>query len=464
MAIEDKITPNRYKLFTVGAIGTFMATLDGSILNVALPTIAKEFNVNIDIVAWVVLAYSLTLVTLLMVFGAWASRKGYDFAYKFGYIFFTSGSIICAFSSSITMLLIGRVVQAIGASMVQAVGPGMITEVFPSKQRGKGIGLMVMMVSAGLMCGPPLGGFLLSIWSWQSIFIINIPIGLIGLALTFKYFKVLKPKISGRKVPLIGAFAISVGLLAGMLLTSIFIKYPISDFRIWGLFILTIISVYAFYRIESNPEKALIGIDIFSNRQFTTSIISMLTMFIAMSGVLILVPFYLEQVKFLEPKSVGLYLMILPISMFIFAPISGKLSDKIGYRFLTSLGLLLLISGLYLLSNIKVDSPVMHIINSLILVGVGVGIFNTPNSSALMGSVTPQQRTIASGIIGTTRNIGMSFGIALATGLFTYFNSIYLPGAEITTAFVQSYQNVAYVAIAIAALGLPFCLVRKNTV
>ena len=154
--IENVIQQNRYKFFTVGAIGTFMGTLNGSILNVALPTIADDLQCTVDVVAWVVLSYTLTLVSLLLIFGAWTERKGYDFAYKFGFSFFIVGSLLCIMSWSIYSLVFGRVIQAIGASMFQAVGTGMVTEVFPERERGKGIGMMVMMVSAGLMMGPPL--------------------------------------------------------------------------------------------------------------------------------------------------------------------------------------------------------------------------------------------------------------------------------------------------------------------
>ena len=138
-----------------------MGTLDGSILNVALPTIAADLDCRIDQVAWVVMAYSATLVALMIVFGAWAQRRGYPFAYKFGYTAFVLGSLICVLSSDINMLIAGRVVQGIGAAMFQAVGIGLVTEIFPPEERGKGIGTMVMMVSAGLMSGPPIGGFLL---------------------------------------------------------------------------------------------------------------------------------------------------------------------------------------------------------------------------------------------------------------------------------------------------------------
>ncbi len=459
---EASIVQHRYQLFTVGAIGTFMATLDGSIVNVALPTLARELNASVDLVAWVVLSYSLTLVSLMIAFGAWVSRKGYSFGYKFGFIFFVVGSLICALSHNIYLLIAGRVIQAIGTAMFAAMGPGMVTEVFPARERGQGMGFMTMMVSAGLMTGPPLGGFLLSLWSWQSIFLINLPIGAIGLALTFRYFKLLKPRKDRKVTPIRGSMAASLALLSAMLLTSIFGDFPLADIRISGLALVGATAVFFFYRSESNPATALLGPDIFHNRQFITSIVAMLCMFMALSGVLVLVPFYLEQIKNLTPKTVGLVLMILPVSMFITAPISGRVSDRIGFRFLTSLGMIVLIGGLIMLSGLSAVTSTVYIVLSLLLIGIGNGIFNTPNSSALMGSVTPAQRAVASGILGTTRNVGMSFGIALATGLFAFYQGRYLLFLGETEAFITAYHNVICVAAVIAAVGIPFCLVRRN--
>lgn len=459
---DPDLTSKKYRLFTVGAIGTFMATLDGSIVNVALPTMATEFGVPVNQVAWVVLSYALTLVSLMMVFGAWAARRGYGFAYKFGYIFFILGSVLCSISSSLWMLLAGRVIQAIGAAMFQAVGPGMVTTIFPENERGKGIGLMVMMVSAGLMTGPPLGGLLLSWWSWHSIFIINIPIGFIGLGLTLKYFRHLPQRSSARKMPLLGTLAISVTLLTGMAAVSLVGDLSFSDPRILGLIAVALLSLAVFIRSESRPEKALVGFDLLKNNQFTGALGAMVTMFISMSGVLILVPFYLERIKHYEPKSVGLFLMVLPISMFILAPLSGRLSDKIGYRALTSLGMASLMFGLFMLGRIEVTSSSNYLLLALAAIGSGVGIFSTPNSSALMGAVGRDQRSVVSGIMGTTRNIGMSFGIALSVALFAWFESGFITVMDKPEAFVAAFHRVAWVAIAVAAMGIFLCLLRKN--
>ena len=462
MSEFNPVYQNKYKLFTVGAIGTFMATLDGSILNVALPTISEYLNISIDLVAWLVLAYSLTLISLMLAFGAWAGRRGYSFAYRFGFVLFILGSTSCALSQGIYTLIASRVLQASGSAMFAAVGPGMVTTIFPPNERGKGLGLIVMMVSAGFMIGPPLGGFLLSIWPWQALFLINVPIGFVGLYMTYKYFSLMPAPRTEQKIHIKGVVCITLALVLGTLTLSLINDFHISDVRIWGTALLSVLSFVAFLRYESDVSTALIGLDIFRNRQFTSAIGAMVFLYIATSGVLLLVPFYLQQIKLFLPRQVGMFLIILPIMMFIMAPFSGRLSDRIGYRLLTSAGVLILGLGLLQLAGLQVDSTNWYIIISLVVVGAGVGIFSTPNSSALMGAVSEQQRAVTSGILATTRNIGMSVGVALTTSLFSYFQAQKSDGLSEEIAFIRSYHRVIYIAVGFAVVSLLFSLTRQN--
>jgi EmrB/QacA subfamily drug resistance transporter len=460
---ESPIQAHRYKLFTVGAIGTFMATLDGSIVNVALPTISRSFDVSVDLVSWVVLAYSLTLISLMLVYGAWVERKGYFFAYRFGYSLFMIGSLICSLAPSIYVLFLGRVVQAAGTAMFAAVGPGMITTVFPKEERGKGLGLMVMMVSLGFMAGPTLGGLMLGVWTWHSIFVINLPIGAVGLYMTFRYFRLL-PEAARTDKPFrpYGAIVLSLSLVAVVFALKMVNTWSISDTRVWLLAGLAMAGFLAFLKIESYPEYALIGLKIFRNRQFTTAIAAQQMQFVGLTGVLILGPFYLERVKDMEPKQVGLCLVILPILMFIVAPLSGWLSDRIGYRILTSLGMIEVGIGLFLVSRFGVATSVPYIVMSLVVVGFGVGTFSTPNTSAVMGSVAPEQRAVTSSILATNRNIGQSMGVALATTLFAYFEAqqSYLASEKLT--FIAGFRPPVHVAMVFVGIGFLLCLTRKN--
>ena len=461
---EAFIQSHRYRFFAVGAIGTFMGTLEGSILNVALPTLADSLSASIDVVAWVILAFQLTVVSLLMVFGSVTQRRGYFFAYRFGYVFLILGSILSAASTTVFMLIGARVVQAVGAAMFQAVGVGLVTTVFPPEERGKGIGLMVMMVSAGLMTGPPAGGFILSVAPWQAIFLINIPIGLVGLWLTYRYLRKL-PKPSLRvSVHFGGAVALSIVLGAGVFGLTQLADHPVTDWRVWGVLLLAGIALVSFVRLESDPRKALIGVGIFRNRQVIIAVIGMLVLFVSIAGVLILVPFYLERVKGFAPSHVGLYLMIMPVVMFVLAPLAGKLSDKIGYRLLTTLGLLMTALGLYLLHGLTAASPAGYVAWSLLVISVGVGVFNTPNTSALMGSVGTGERAISSSIISATRNIGFALGIAMTTALFAHFQSYYAGEGSASEVFVMAYRKVILISIGIVLAGVPLTFLRANRV
>jgi len=440
-----------------------MATFDGSVVNVALPTIAKELGASVDLVAWVALSYSLTLVALIMLFGSLTESKGYAFAYKFGYIFFILGSLMCGLSTSIYTLIWSRILQATGTAMFAAVGLGMVTEIFPENERGKAIGIIVMTVSAGLIIGPPAGGLLLSWFSWQSIFFINIPIGLIGLTMIFVYSKLFPVKKEKRKMRWAGPLAVSLTLVTATFALRMIKDYPITDFRIWGLVLVSLLALVAFIKFESNDKTALIGFDIFKNRQFTFSIAAMLSVFASISGLLLLVPFFLENVKGLEPDEVAFFLMIIPVLMFIFAPLSGKLSDKIGPRILTTTGVIILIGGLILFGRVEETSPLLHIALALGVIGAGIGLFTTPNSSALMGSVLSGQRAVTSGIVATSRNIGLAMGVAISTAMFAFFQEMYADLGIENDIFVASFRNVALLSVAMALVSLPFCIARGNS-
>lgn len=438
-----------------------MGTLDGSILNVALPTIAADLNCRIDQVAWVVMAYSATLVALMMVFGAWVQRRGYPFAYKFGYAAFLAGSVICVLSSDINMLIAGRVVQAVGAAMFQAVGIGLVTEVFPPEERGKGIGTMTMMVSAGLMAGPPIGGFLLQYFPWQSIFVINLPIGILALVLCQLFFRRFPEPTSTAKMHLAGAAALATALLTAMLGLSFIDEYPLMSLQVGGSWMLMIVATAMFIRWEAQPQRALIGLDIFHNAEFSLRLVASLLMFIGLAGSLILLPFFLQDVKGLSPQTMGLYLMILPVTMFLTSRLAGRLSDQFGYRILTTVGLLLVSVGFSLFQWFELATQPWYIASSLALIGFGIGLFGTPNNSAVMGSIAPQQRATASGIVSTTRNLGMAIGIAVATGLFAFLQNR-IPISDGVEAFLTPFHQVALLSIAAAFAGAVISLTRRN--
>lgn len=452
---------HKYAVFAVGAVGTFMATLDGSILTVALPTIATQFGVGVDAAAWVVLSYSLTLISLMMLFGAWTERKGYLFAYLFGYVVFTLGSLCCALSTSLEFLVASRVLQAVGTAMFSALGPGLVTTVFPAQERGKGIGLMIMMVSAGFMIGFPLGGFLLKVWSWPWLFLINLPIGLLGILMTFRFLRQLPVPSPNRPFPLAGGIALSVSLVSLTYGFTLLHDHAFLSANVLTTFGLSIVAGLAFLWCESNPSRALIGLGIFANPSFRNAILAQTFQFLATSGTMVILPFYFQEIRQYTPDEVGLHFLLFPLLMFVGAPISGRLTDRIGVRPLSVLGMIIVAVGLGLMAQFSPESSEMLIVSAICLTGLGVGIFSTPNSTAMMNSVREQERPIASGILATNRNIGMSIGVAIASTIFTYVRDrAAMPGSP--TAFASGFKAVALVSLGCAVAGLLVCLFRPT--
>ena len=458
--MED-LTRYKHKSLVITGIGTFMGTLDSSIVNVSLPTISRDLGTTIGTVGWVILSYAISLFSLLVVFGVVSEKKGFQFSYKYGFAIFLFGSALCGVSFDIHMLIISRVIQGVGAALLVAVGPALITRSFPESERGKGLSVIAMVVSTGLMLGPPLGGFLIALGGWRWIFFVNVPVCMAGIYLTNKYISDFPVTNPDRKISFLGAGSLSIGLL--MLMISL-LFYSRGLAGLTETIILTIISILllmTFFYFENNPDTRLIGIGIFRNRVFAFSGLAMLMIFISLTSVTVLMPFYLEEIKSLKPEEVGLYLMIIPLCGFFMAPLSGYLSDKIQARIISTAGAALLMAGMLLVRQLGLDSRSTDVGLSLFIIGTGMGIFGTPNTSSIMGSVNKCQLGSASGILATIRTLGISLGVGLSIAIFSFFRASYAKangdGAE---AFIHGYKSVYSILILATLAAIFFSLVR----
>jgi EmrB/QacA subfamily drug resistance transporter len=418
----------------------------------------------VDLVAWAVLSYAIAVISFLMVFGALSEKKGYCLSYKYGFSIFIISSVLCGLAYNIYFLIFSRAVQGIGAALLIAVGPALLTRSFPPNERGRGLSVIAMVVSVGLMLGPPLGGFIVAAGGWRWIFFVNVPFGLIGIYFTEKYirdFPIANPR---RKIGLPGAFSLSAALLLFMITLSLYSRQVLGFHYLAGLLLLSSIFFFLFLYFEGDPETRLIGLDIFRNRVFTFSGLSMMLVFISLSSVTVLMPFYLEQVKRFEPKDVGLILMIVPVCGFVMAPVAGYLADRIQARIISTIGIIIMAGGIYIVEHLSADSGLYIIITALFVIGVGMGIFSTPNTSSIMGAAKQNQLGAASGILATIRSLGLAFGVSLAIAIFNYYQSLSLRGgSDETAAFISGYRAV-YKFIAIATLpAIIFSFVRgKN--
>lgn len=441
----------RWYVFASVSLGTFMSTLDGSIVNVALPTIAKDFNVDLHTLQWIPGSYLLIITSLLLFFGRLADIVGKRKVFSWGYIGFIIGSFLCGLSHSVTFLIFARVIQGIGASMMMANSPGIITKVFPPQERGRALGTVGTVVALGSMTGPPLGGLITGIIGWQWIFFINIPLGLIGLWGSSN----LIPEEQGIKIKKFdyqGTFTWAIGIIL-LLIGFTQVETKGWTFSVLSLIFIGLFSIILFVKIESKIKEPLLDLTLFKNPIFTTGNIAGFLSFVTLFFLNLFMPFYFQEIKGFSPQKIGFIMMSYPIAMSLVAPVSGYLSDKYGFRIFTCLGMGLLTLNFLVLSRITANSPTYLLILSQCMAGIGMGIFQSPNNSSVMGVVPPNKLGIAGGVLATMRNLGMVLGIALSVSIFS-FRLNYV--GDFALALGETYLVAAFVALG----GLIFSLIR----
>lgn len=417
----EKRLRSKWIYFGVAAISAFMGTLDSSIVNVALPTIAEEFNSDVKTVAWVAQAYILGMTALLLVGGRlldiWGERK----LFTIGFILFTLGSAMCAFSFSIYMLIFSRAFQALGGAVLMSSNQGLIAKSFPARQRGRMLGVIGTVVSIGLASGPPLGGFLVDTLGWRAIFWINIPIGLIAIIYSIRTLAHNPSPEAGHNFDYGGSILLALGLTALFLGFNFGPDYGWESLRVVGLIAVAVVFLGLFFMNETRVTNPLLKLQLFSNRYFAQSCACAFLAFVALMSNSILMPFYLQNVRLFSPQSVGLFMMTVPAAMFLVAPLAGYLSDLIGTRIPSTFGLAILGSGLYLLSTMDTQTANHQIVLFMAMLGVGMGIFSSPNSNAILSSVPQKFVGTASGLTAMMRTSGITFGLALSVTLYTFF-------------------------------------------
>jgi EmrB/QacA subfamily drug resistance transporter len=448
-------------------VGTVMGPLDASVVNIALPSLTQYFRVPITTVEWVVLAYLLALSTLLLTFGRLGDMFGHKRLYVAGFVVFTLGSLACALSWSIWALIGFRVVQALGAGMLFAVGPAIITETFPGYERGRALGFVGIAVSTGLAIGPSLGGFIIAVANWRWLFLINIPI---GIAASFMALRFLRSDVHrrGQRFDPLGALFSFTALFPLLLVLSKGEAWGWTSPQVVVLTIVFLASAVAFFVTELRVPQPVLDLRLFTIRIFSASVASALASYVVIASVLFLMPFYLLRVRGFPVEQAGLMLTPVPLVTAVVGPIAGSLSDRIGSRLLSTAGLLVSTVGVSSLAGLGLHTSVPAIAGRLALLGLGMGLFQSPNSSAIMGSVPRTQLGIASGMVATARNVGMVLGVSLAGFILSVREPIYLAaalphlplGLATKEAFLHAMHDAVLAAGAICFLGAMASLVR----
>lgn len=414
-----------YHWFVVGTVcvGAFMAALDASIVNVAMPTLTKAFPGGMNMVEWVSIAYLLTLTSLLTMLGSLADRMGRRLFYTFGFGVFIVGSALCGAASTMSWLIAARILQALGAAMLQANSVAIITAAIPAECRGKAIGIQGSAQAIGLSIGPAVGGMLIAGFGWRSIFYVNVPVGIIGTLLASMVLPKDIPNKLAKRFDYLGAAIFAPALVLLMLVLKDGYKTGWLSPSIIIEFMLAIVLFAIFVIWEKRCASPMVNLNLLKIPAFTGGNISGMLSYSLMFGVLFLMPFYLEWVLKVPPAATGFLLTPVPLAMTILAPVSGALADKIGSRILTTSGMAIASAGVLVLALLSKTTPYYVYILGLILVGAGMGIFTPPNNSSVMGSAPAENLGVAGGILNMSRSLGMSLGVAIAGTLFGSFYS-----------------------------------------
>jgi EmrB/QacA subfamily drug resistance transporter len=440
----------------ISALSAFLITYMGSSTNIALPTIAKEFSMNAVLLSWVATAYLLSAAIFLVPFGKAADIYGRKKILGLGLIIYTSSSFISAFAFSGIMLIILRAIQGIGGSMIFGTGIAILTSVFPKNERGKAIGFNLASVYLGLSLGPFLGGMLTHYFGWRSIFLFNIPIGVLAIILLYSRLKGEWADAKGDKLDLIGSFTYLIGMIA--------IIYGFSQLpgRI-GIILLIFgwAAIYIFIRLELKLKNPVLNLSLFkNNRTFLFSNMAALINYSATYAVTFLLSLYLQYVKLLSPQEAGIILVAQPVLMTIVSLFSGRLSDKIESRIIASVGMALTVVGLAMLIVLNENTSIQYVVICLVILGTGFGLFASPNTNSIMSSVENRYYGVASAMMGTMRLTGQMFSMGIATLVISVLIGRVQLKLEYHTQLILCIKTVIIINVFLCTLGVFASLAR----
>lgn len=464
---------NKWVVLVIVALGVFMATIDSSIVNISLPTIAAYFGVPLSgAIEWVVIAYLVIIAAVLLTIGRLADMIGRKPIWAAGLAIFTLGSALCGLAPSLELLVAARAGQGLGGALLFAVSPAMLTGAFPASERGRALGLNSLVVALGISIGPTLGGIITQTLSWRWIFYVNVPIGIIAFFATLLALKEHRPTGRGRFDPL-GAALLAIGLATLTAGLSFGQEWGWDSPLLLGDLAVAFVALVALIVTEARIKHPVIDLSLFRNRLFASANVSLVLSFLALFAVGFMLPFYFEELRGFTTLQAGLLLTPQTLSIAVVAPISGALADRIGTRWLASIGLAMCCAGLVLISFLTPTSSIGDIIWRLCLTGVGQALFQSPNNSALMGSAPRERQGIASGLLATGRVVGQSLSVAIAGAIFVGLGGATagrilaaqpnLPPDQLATlqaTFIDGFHFAFLVCAGIAAIGVFTSLTR----
>lgn len=464
---------NKWEVFLIVAIGTFMANLDTSIVNVSIPTIARAFGTTFSgSLEWVVMAYLMVIASLLLTVGWLSDRIERKRLWLLGLTLFLLGSLLCGVAPSLAFLIVARGLQGVGGAFLLALGPAILSDAFPRHERGRVSGMNAVVVALSTSTGPILGGIITQFLTWHWIFYVNLPMSCLGLALAWR----LPTRLTAgaqRTFDFGGACLLAVGLGTFTVGLSFGQQWNWFSPQVIGIFAVSLLALIGLAIAELHATAPIIDAVLFRRRVFLSALISLILFYLGIFSINVLMPFYLEELHHFPSGQVGLLLIPVPLSLALIAPVTGRLSDRIGTWSLTATGLAVVCFGFLLLCQLGTQSSLWDIEWRLSIIGMGQAIFISPNNGAILKSAPPAKLGLAGGALATSRTVGQSVSIALAGAIFAnaggtragqmLLRSQSIPLSTLHLAqqsFLQSIQAAFLISAAVVASGIIVALVR----
>lgn len=444
-----------YKWWLLGLmmLSTFMAVLDTSIVNVGLPAIMRAFDAQIQSVEWIVTGYLLSMCVMLPSAGWLSDKYGYKKMFLIGMAVFTVGSLMCSISNSLNLLIISRILEGFGSGIIQPIALAVVIREFDSKQRGLALGLWAVSAAASVSMGPYLGGILVSSYSWNALFMVNVPIGIVTIGLAILIMKESCQDSLG-KFDFIGFILIGLGLPILVVALALVGQYGWGSWIVISMILLAASMVWLFIRRSLKIESPLIDLKIFKNRNFAIATIALLFFGIGLYSGNYLLPLYLEHTLSYSAMAAGAVFLPVGLIQGALAPTTGILGRFTGNRILIFAGLLIFVSYFVVSAFFDATTPHYLIMISLYLRGLGIGLAFTPLNTIGVSGLQNSDMASASGVSNTVKQVSGSIGIAVFTALLSSRVAHHALTVSASQAYVNAISDSFWVSALLAALGL----------
>jgi EmrB/QacA subfamily drug resistance transporter len=449
--MTDRLSPEHRKWWTLGAVtfGLFMIMLDNTAVNVALPSIERDLGARLSELEWIVAGYALTFAALLLVGGKLADMFGRRLVFVVGLGIFTASSLACALAPNPQFLIGARIVQGIGAALMSPATLSIISATFPPRERGQAIGIWAGVAALALSIGPFVGGVLTEHVGWSSIFFVNVPIGVVAIVASLLLIEESKDTSEGQRLDLPGLLSSALGLFAltyGLIEVN---NYGWTSGRILGALAVAAVALASFVVLERRQRRPMLELALFRNATFTGANLVVLLVALSQFGVLFFVSLYMQNVLGYSPVRAGAAFLPMTLLIVAIAPLAGRLSDRIGSRWLVTGGMTLVALQLFYFSRLGVHESYTTLVPAMLIGGVGMASVMSPSSAAALGGVPVDRAGVGSAVVNTSRQVGGSIGIALMGAIVAHG----IAGRQTPEAFVHGFSLALTVAAAIAFGG-----------